>query len=47
VRRRTDREERKTPAKKRMPGISDFDVSLFLFLRVLEEGIELIDCSTI
>jgi hypothetical protein len=42
VRRRTDREEGKTLAKERMPGISDLDVSPFLFLWVLEGGIELI-----
>jgi len=42
VRWRTDREEGKTLAKEGVPGISDLDVSLFLFLWVLEGGIELI-----
>jgi hypothetical protein len=42
VRRRTDGEERKPPSKERVPGISDLNVSPFLFLRVLEGGIELI-----
>jgi hypothetical protein len=44
VRRRTDGEQRKMLAKEGMPGISDLDVSPFLFLWVLEGGIELIAC---
>jgi hypothetical protein len=46
MRRRTDREKRKPPAKKRVPGVSDLDVSPFFFLWVLEGGIELIVRST-
>jgi hypothetical protein len=42
MRRRTDREQRKTLAKEGVPGINDLDVSPFLFLRVLERGIKLI-----
>jgi hypothetical protein len=42
MRRRTDREKRKTLAKEGVPGINDLDVSPFLFLRVLEGGIKLI-----
>jgi len=46
VRRRTDRDKRKTLAKEGMPGISDLDVSPFLVLRILEGGMELIARST-
>jgi hypothetical protein len=42
MRRRTEREKRKTLAKEGAPGINYLDVSPFLFLRVLERGIELI-----